>query len=108
MKNHEIFEMSEKWKFYIWLAITGSNIYLGPKIISPIASTRREQAAGPFREALRRFVWKRQGGSHQPPSSLGEGGETPYPARVKQGYVKHLDVYLHYFEYNDRWGVQKP
>ena len=36
----------------------------------PIASTRREQSAGPFREALRRFVWKRQGGvapTNQPP-----------------------------------------
>ena len=44
-----------------------SNINLGPKIIPPIASTRRAQSAGLFREALRRFVWKRQGGRTPPP-----------------------------------------
>ena len=49
-------------KFDLWPAITGSNIDLVPKIIPPIASTRRAQSAGLFREALRRFVWKRQGG----------------------------------------------
>ena len=33
--------------------------------------TRREQSSGLFREALRRFVWKLQGGgSHQPPPPL--------------------------------------
>ena len=36
---------------------------LGPKII---ASTRRAQSTGLFREALRRFVWKRQGGGVAP------------------------------------------
>ena len=61
-------------KFDLWPGITGSNIDLRPKIIPPIASTRRAQFAGLFREALRRFVWKRQGGSHQPPP--------PTPAKV--------------------------
>ena len=46
----------------------GSNIDLGPKIIPPIASIRREQSVGLFREALRRFVWKRQGGGSHPPT----------------------------------------
>ena len=69
-------------KFDFWPAITGSNIDLGPKIIPPIVSTRREKSAGLFREALRCFVWKRQGrGSHQP--SPTEGGETPYPGEGK-------------------------
>ena len=54
-------------KFDLWPDITGSNIDLGPKIIPPIASTWRAQSVGYFREALRRFVWKRQGGSQQPP-----------------------------------------
>ena len=49
-------------KFDLWPVITGSNIDLGPKIIPPIASTRRTQSTGLFREALRRFVSKRQGG----------------------------------------------
>ena len=53
-------------KFDLWPANTGSNIDQGPKIIPPIASTRRAQSSGLFREALRRFVWKRQGGSHSP------------------------------------------
>ena len=53
--------------FDLWPAITGSNIDLEPKIIPPIASTRRAQSAGLFREALRRFVWKRQGGVAPPP-----------------------------------------
>ena len=66
-------------KFDLWPAITGSNIDLGPKIIPPIASTRRAQSAGLFREALRRFVWKRQGGGRtNPPPYTGEGGETPF------------------------------
>ena len=63
-------EVEKSWilrKFDLWHAITGSNIDLGPKIIPPIASTRREQSAGLFREALRRFVWKRQGGRTNPP-----------------------------------------
>ena len=54
-------------KFDLWPAITGLNIDLS-KIIPPIASTRREQSAGLFREALRRFVWKRQGGVAPPPT----------------------------------------
>ena len=66
-------------KFDLWPAITGSNIDIRPKTMPPIASTRRAQSAGLFREALRRFVWKRQGGSHQPPSPYtGEGGKTPF------------------------------
>ena len=54
-------------KFDLWPAITGSNIDLGPKIIPPLARTRRAQSAGLFREALWRFFWKSQGGggSHQ-------------------------------------------
>ena len=46
----------------------------------PIASTRREQSAGLFREALRRFVWKRQGGgrTNPPPPYTGEGGKTRF------------------------------
>ena len=64
-------EKSWNWrKFDLWPAITGSNIDLGPKIIPPIASTRREQSAGLFREALRRFVWKRQGGGRTNPPPL--------------------------------------
>ena len=58
-------ETKKSWNFrkcYLWPVITGSNIDLGPKVIPPITSTRREQSAGLFREALRRFVWKRQGG----------------------------------------------
>ena len=58
--------------------MTGSNIDLGPEIIPPIASTRREQSAGLFRDALRRFVWKRQGGGHTNPPYTGEGGETRF------------------------------
>ena len=42
-----------------------------------MAITRREQSAGLFREALRRFVWKRQGGSH-PLHRAGEGGKTRF------------------------------
>ena len=70
-------EVEKSWnlrKFDLWPAITGSNIDLGPKIIPPIASTRREQSAGIFREALRRFVWKRQGGVAPTPP--------PTPAKV--------------------------
>ena len=55
-------------KFDLWPVITGSNMDLGPKIIPPIVSTRREQSAGLFREALPRFVWKRQGGGSHPPT----------------------------------------
>ena len=65
------------------LAITGSNIDLGPKIIPPTASTRRPQSAGLFREALRRFVWKRQGGSHPPPPTPAKVGKHRLRARVK-------------------------
>ena len=60
-------------KFDLLPAITGSNIDLGPKIIPPIASTPRVQYAGHFCEALRRFVWKRQGGRGRTP---------PTPAKV--------------------------
>ena len=61
--------------FDFWAAITGSNIDLGPKIIPPIASTRRAQSAGLLCEALRRFVWKRQGGGVAPTPP-------PTPAKV--------------------------
>ena len=60
-----------------WATLWGPNIDLEPKIIPTIASTRREQSAGLFREALRRFVWKRQGGggSHQPtPAKVAKHG----------------------------------
>ena len=40
----------------------------------PIASTPQAQSAGLFREALRCFVWKRQGGGGVAP--------TPTPAKV--------------------------
>ena len=80
-------ETKQSWnfrKFDLWPVITGSNIDLGPKIIPPIASTRREQSAGLFREALRRLVWKRQGGSHPPP---------PTPAKVaKHGLRARVNV----------------
>ena len=47
--------------------------------MTPIASTRREQSAGLFREALRRFVWKRQGGGGRTnPPYTGEGGKTRF------------------------------
>ena len=77
--THETKKSRNFRKFDLWPAITGSNI-VPPKIIPPIASTRRAQSAGLFREALRRFVWKRRGGSHQPtpPPYTGEGGKTPF------------------------------
>ena len=74
-------ETKKSWnflKFDLWPVITGSNIDLGPKITPPIASTRWAQSAGLFREALRRFVWKRQGGRTPPPPYNGEGGKTPF------------------------------
>ena len=49
-------------------------------MIPPIASTRREQSAGLFREALRRFVWKRQGGGVAP---------TPPPLHRRKWRLKH-------------------
>ena len=81
-------EVEKSWnlrKFDLWPAITGSNIDLGPQIIPPIASTRREQSAGLFREALRRFVWKRQGGvaPTPPPLHRRRWRNTVYRARVK-------------------------
>ena len=66
-------EVEKSWdlrKFDLSPAITGSNNDLGPKIIPPIASTRRKQSAGLFREALRRFIWKRQGGGRTNPPPL--------------------------------------
>ena len=63
-------EVEKAWnlrKFDLWPAITGLNIELEPKIIPPIASTRRVQSTGLFRIALRRFVWKRQGGGRTNP-----------------------------------------
>ena len=81
-------ETKKSWnfrKFDLRPVITGSNIDLGPKIIPPIASTRREQSAGLFREALRRFVWKRQGGGVAPlPPYTGEGGKTVYGRGLKR------------------------
>ena len=72
-KNHEFLE-----NFTFDLVITGSNIDLGPKIIPPIASTPREQSVGIFREALRRFVWKRHWGRTPPPRYTGEGHKTRF------------------------------
>ena len=73
---------SSVWPLFdLWPVITGSNIDLGPNTKPPIASIRREQSAGLFREALRRFVWKRQGGGVTPPCPT-EDGETPYPGGI--------------------------
>ena len=76
-------EVEKSWylrKFDLWPAITESNIDLGPIIIPPIARlvySARAICWFFFREALRRFVWKRQGGSHPPPYT-GEGGKTRF------------------------------
>ena len=83
-------ETKKSWNFRIfdlWPVITGSNIDLGSKITSPIASTRREQSAVFFREALRRFVWKRQVVAPTPPSPLTPGKVAKHGlrARVKDG-----------------------
>ena len=73
-------------KIDLWPAITGSNIDLGPKIILPTASTRRAQSAGLFREVLRRFVWKRQGGLPPPPTPA-KVAKHRLRARVKTWYA---------------------
>ena len=66
-------ETKKSWNFRkidLWHVITGSNIDLGPKIIAPIASNRREQSDGLFCESLRRFVWERQGEGVTPTNPL--------------------------------------
>ena len=95
-------EVEKSWnlrKFDLWPAITGSNIDLGPKIIPPIASTRREQSAGIFREALRRFVWKRQGGrvapTPPPPPTPAKVAKHRLRARVKELGLIILDACQH-------------
>ena len=63
----------------------------------PIASTRREQSAGLFREALRRFVWKRQGGgSHPPPPTPAKVAKHGLRARVNQVLVTLLRIQAFY------------
>ena len=48
-------------KIYLWAAIPGSNINLGPKTLLPVEYTRREQPTGLSAETVRLLVWKRQG-----------------------------------------------
>ena len=104
-------EVEKSWnlqKFDLWPAITGSNIDLGPKIIPPIASTRREQSAGLFREALRRFVWKRQGGGGRtnPPSTPAKVANHRLRARVKDGTVPYRSTIIYLIvEYLIGWCV---
>ena len=81
-------------KFDIWPDITGSNIDLGPKIIPPIASTRRVQSLGRFREALQRFVWKRHGGSHPPPLHRRRWQNTVYGRGLESTIALNL-TFLH-------------
>ena len=70
-------------KFDLLPSIPGSNAGIGPKIIPPIASAQREQAAGLFREALRRFISKRQGGRTNQ-TRLGESGKTRNPGEGQE------------------------
>ena len=91
-------------KFDLWPAITGSNINLGPKIIPPIASTRRAQSAGLFCEALRRFVWKRQGGVAPP--YTGEGGKTRFTGEGDMRRIKLTFIFYWQLHDTSHWEVK--
>ena len=75
------------------MAITRSNVDLGSKNIPPIASTRREQSVGFFREAPRRLVSKRQGGRIDPPPLPGRVMENGLPGRGLSTVVRCTDLW---------------
>ena len=90
------------------LYLTGSNIDSGPKITLLIASIRREQSACLFREALRRFVWKLQGGS---PPVLAKVAKHRIRARVNATFSKNTYRYgewvsASYFLSKEQWRIK--
>ena len=75
-------------KFELWPVIIGSNIDLGPKIIPPFASTRREQSAGLLTRA-----WPGGGRLTPPLPNIRDSSKTNSTIDVKLGRPSHATIW---------------